>query len=361
VPKPVLRGKKPKHEDKVRKAIEQPDPQEFKFTAPSGNFDAMISTGSTLLDLAVSGYRVKGGGIPSGIIMECFGPPGCGKTALLVEMIRSTQIRGGQAWVLDPEARMDASYMETYGVNIKAEGTNYSRPDTVEQIFDCIRTAIPKRKDVVNIVAPDSLAAFTTEMGMDGKDKRGQARAKAFSQGMTHVAREIPDKRLVIACSNQMRQGEYGDYATGGNAVKFYSSVRIRMKINKVIDKERQIKKTDPDDPDSISGTFSKSIGIVTECQVIKNSCDPPYRKAPIVITFGYGIDDIRANLQFNKDVTSATKYECTDGKSYVSMFDAVKYVEDKELEKQVRKRTIKLWYKIQKELEVERKPKIRM
>jgi len=197
-------------------------------------------------------------------------------------------------------------------------------------------------------------------MGMDGKDKRGQARAKAFSQGMTTVAREIPDKTLVLACSNQLRQGDYGDYATGGNAVKYYSSIRIRMKMTSVYDKERVITK-DKEDLDSIAGTFSKSVGIVTECQVIKNSCDSPYRKAPLVITFHYGIDDIRANLQFNKDVTKGVKYECTDNKSYVAMFDAVRYVEDNSLENSVKERTITLWYKIQKALEVKRKPKIRI
>lgn len=367
MPVPVVRRKPentapPQPAAEVQRQMDEETPQEFTFVPPSGNFDAMISSGSTLLDLAISGGRVYGGGIPSGVIIEAFGPESVGKTALLIEMIRSTTLRGGQAWILDPEARMDASYMQIYGVDINKENCQYSRPDTVPQIFDCITGAVPKNKGVVNIVAPDSLAAFTTQMTLDGKDKRGQQRAKEFSQGMTKVARMIPDKNLVLACSNQMRQGEFGDYATGGMAVKYYASLRIKMIPKGVIDKEVKVDlKKDDTDPDPIQGIFKSATGIKTECTIVKNSCDVPQRKANIVITFRYGIDDIRANLQFNKDVTTDTKYECCgNDKSYVALIDAVRYVEDHALEDALRERTRRLWYKIQKRLDVPRKPKVR-
>uniref|UniRef100_A0A6M3IW63 Putative RecA n=1 Tax=viral metagenome TaxID=1070528 RepID=A0A6M3IW63_9ZZZZ len=359
----LIRRKKevaPSPAEEVKEQIKVEEPQEFDFTPPKGNFKYRASTGSTLLDLSISGHRVPGGGVPSGIIMEVFGPPSVGKTSVLAELIASVQVRGGESWIADPEARMDHSYMEIYGTKIDSK--NYFRPDTVPEFFDIIRKSNPKNPEITNIVAADSLAAFSTDLEMGEKgDKRGQQRAKEFSQGMRIVAREIDAKNLIIACSNQTRQGDFGDITPGGNAIPFHASLRIKMKLLGLIDKKKEFKKADDNsDSDALKGIFEKKTGIITECHIIKSSLDEPYRRAPIYIVFGYGIDDIRANLQFCKDVTGGTKYECPDGKSYVAIVDAIRYTEDNELEGHLKARTRKLWYKIQHALKTERKPKTR-
>lgn len=315
------------------------------------SFEKMISTGSTLLDLAISGDRCYEGGVPGGIIIEIAGPSAAGKTAILTEMAVSAQTRGGEARFDDPEARLNQEYTRIYGLQLEAE--NYNRPDTVKEMFNGLWAWEPKNKDVINISCEDSLAALSTEMEMESEDKYGMKRAKEFSEGLRKTCRMIANNNWIIACSNQERDGTTGTTTPGGKAIPYYSSLRIRIAP---YFKGSKIKRTK-----TINGkTFEKIIGIRSLCTIIKSSIDAPHRTANIFIVFGVGVDDIRGNLFYLKDVNGTKKYECPDGESYVSIEKAIEYVENHDLEEDLRKQTIEKWHEINDAFKTERKPKKR-
>ena len=125
--------KKESTADQIR-ARSKAEPEPVKTTSNKGDFTAVVSTGSTLLDLAISGGRIRGGGVPSGILLEIYGPSGTGKTAVLAEMCAATQVKGGHVKFLDPEARLDQEYMRIYGMELEKD--EYYMPDTVNEVFD---------------------------------------------------------------------------------------------------------------------------------------------------------------------------------------------------------------------------------
>ena len=122
-------------------------------------FDKVISTGSTLLDLAISGGRTYYGGIPGGILVEIYGPAGSGKTAILSEMAAYAQGKKAKAEFMDPEGRLDAEYARIYDMAINKE--NYSRPDTVTDVFDYIWKRKTQASNYIDIIGIDSLAALS--------------------------------------------------------------------------------------------------------------------------------------------------------------------------------------------------------
>ena len=193
----------------------------------------VISTGSTLLDLAISGGRIRGGGVPGGIIMEVFGPSGSGKTAILSELCASSQANGGEVCFLDPEARLDRQYCNIYGLSLPDKA--YYRPDTVTEMFTFIEEWSPSSSDTINVIAADSLAALSTETEMEDRDKMGMRRAKEFSEGLRKTCRLIANKEWLIACSNQVREGVMGEVTPGGKGIPFYSSLRIRVRLRSKI------------------------------------------------------------------------------------------------------------------------------
>ncbi len=314
-----------------------------------GNFDFLVSTGSTLLDLAISGGKVKEGGIPGGIIVEVFGPPGVGKTAILSETCGNAQRKGGSIKFLDPEGRLDAEYSRIYGMNLEKE--NYARPNTVSELFDeHILNWKPDNKKAINIIAADSLAALTTELELEKGDKMGMKRGKEFSQGLRKTCRLIRNNNWIILCSNQIRQGEYGEFTPGGFGIPFYSSLRIKLKPHKTgkhITRKIKFKGKD----------YEKIIGIKTSCKIEKSIIDDPYREADIYIIFGYGIDDIRGNLQFIKETLDETTYDCFT-KKYKGIEAAIKYIEEKDLVDKLRNKTIELWHELENSFKVNRKNK---
>jgi recombination protein RecA len=329
-------------------------------TTPSGanvptNFATTVSTGSTLLDLAISGGRLERGGIPGGIIVEIFGPSGAGKSALLSELSASTQSRGGKVKFLDPEARLDKAYTEIYGVNIK-EDFEYARPDTVSGMFvDEIWNWDTPNKDVINMIAADSLAALSTNMEMDNDDgdKMGMRRAKEFSEGLRKTCRLIAQNNWLIAMSNQIRMGEGGKVTTpGGHGVPFYASLRMQIKpgypTSKIV-KKKKMGKTE----------VSKVLGILSEVTIVKSSVDDPWRTAPLSIIFGYGIDTIRDELQYYKDLTGETTYNCFD-KTYAAMDPAIAFIEDNGFKRKLQDRTIGLWNEVQDKFKTNRRVKDR-
>jgi recombination protein RecA len=312
------------------------------------SFDNVISTGSTLLDLNISGKRRRDGGIPGGIIAEIFGPAGSGKTAVLAEIAASAQVKSGDALFLDPEARLDQEYARIYGMILEAK--NYSRPDTVANVFDKIYEWEPEDKTKTNVILIDSLAALSTELELEKGDKMGMKRAKDFSQGLRKTARLISNNKWVVACTNQVRDGEYGETTPGGKAIPFYSSLRIRVSQSSVI--EKKVKINDKE--------IKKIIGIESKCFIKKSTVDEPFRTCDIYIIFGYGIDDVRGNLQYIKDMTNSTVYLCPNDKTYQSIEKAIFYIEENNLQIELKNKTIELWNEIEDHFKVTRIPKVR-
>lgn len=317
----------------------------------------MVSTGSTLLDLSISGKRKRGGGFPGGILVEIFGRSGSGKTAILTETAASTQYSGGDIRFLDPEDRLDEEYARLYGMELSKE--NLYKPKYISELFNLINNWNPS-PEYINTIAADSLAAFSTETEMESGDKRGQMRAKAFSEGTRKMALKIGEENKLIICSNQIRQGDYGDITPGGQAVPFYSSVRIRIKQTEKIEKQRSLKRKIVDskgkEKTKSGSAVKKVIGIWSECELVKNSVDDPFRKAPIRLIFGHGIDDIGANIHWLKTV----KGDDTFYKGYKDYESAIAYVENEDLEDELREEVITTWEEIENLFNQNRKPKKR-
>jgi len=339
---------------------------------------ATVSTGSLLLDLAISGLKTRYGGLPGGILAEISGPPGSAKTTILGEIIGGIQRLGGQARIKDSEARLDSDYCRMMG--IKFDPSIYSVPKTVTDVIEAIIGPLEEKSGktrrnwdlawkpdpkFINCEGVDSLAALSTRMEMEQGDKMGQRRAKEFSEGLRIICSHIKDYNILMACSNQLRDNVGGGMFSpstitpGGQAIGFYSSVRIQLKAI------GRIKR----------GTEGKQIiiGKNIEAFVSKNSLDIEYRSAPIRIIFGYGIDDLGANMEWLKKHSELSEL---DGKKYAgyvignktfpvntpggALETAIKYVEDNNLEQDIRELVVDLWNKLEFEARPQRKEKVR-
>jgi len=324
-----------------------------------GNFDTVISSGSTLLDLAISGKRVRGGGFPGGVLVEGFGPSQSGKTALLSEIAGNIERQKGENQFHDPEARLDEEFARIFGMHIPKK--NYFRPDTVTELFKQARAWEPENDSkfsIINGIFADSLAALSTEMEMGNEDgdKMGMRRAKEFSEELRKFCRIIKQKNYLMICSNQIRintdANKYSPkYTTpGGEAVKFYASIRLKFNNPKKITEELTFK----------GKKIEKVIGIETEIEVVK-SVDEPYRTAPLIIIYGYGIDDIRANLQYIKKYTGSSIYTLNGENLNVSMEKSIQMIEkDPKLITELKNEVIDLWELIDSKFDSNRK-KIRL
>jgi len=325
-----------------------------KHSEYEGDSTSVISTGSTLLDLAISGGRVYGGGIPAGILVEIFGPAGCGKTVLLCEIAGAIQRLKGQIMFHDPEARLNKQFARMF--DLDTSSVIYSTPDTITEIFKAIRNWEPP--EGLNGIFADSLAALSTNMEMENEegDKMGMRRAKEFSEELRKTCRVIASKKHLMVCSNQVRvnidAGPWGQkYTTpGGEAIGFYSSLRLRAQ------KPQKIKETV-----TVAGKkIARVIGVETEFEVFKSTVWKPYRTAPVTIIFDYGIDDVRTNLQFIKDYTNNTSYQIGGKTLSNSIKKAITMVEEEGLVQQLKEEVIALWTKIEEQFSSERVPKKR-
>ena len=353
--KPLVRKKTNKPLSAQLKARVQ-KPFSVKKEGYEGNTETMISTGSTLLDLAISGGRKRGGGIPGGILLEAFGPNGSGKTVVLCEIAGAIQRLGGDVQFNDPEARLNKQFAKMF--DFDTDNIEINEPDTVTEVFDALRKWEPKGKAEVSGVLTDSLAALSTDMEMEKEegDKLGMRRAKEFSEGLRKACRLIKKNNYIMACSNQIRENAggttYGEKFTvpGGKAIGFYSSIRLRFHTPEKIRKSRTIGGKE----------VKKVIGVKTKVEVYKNSCDAPYRTADLYILFDYGVDDIRANLQYLKDYSKNTMYCIEEVQLSKSLDDAVRIVEQGQLEDDLRVAVRDLWEEIEDKFKVERKKKRR-
>lgn len=317
-----------------------------------GNMGMIVSTGSTLLDLAISGGRTRGGGMPAGILVEIFGPASSGKTVLLCEIAGAIKRQGGEVMFKDPEARLNKQFAKLFDLDIDA--INYDTPSTVPEVFAPIRKWIPENTSKINGVFADSLAALSTEMELDDKDQYGTRRAKEFSEELRKTCRIISQKNLLMVCSNQIRQnidaGPWGQKwkSPGGEAIGFYSSLRLRMLNTAKISKKVTI----------AGKEVTRVIGVKTDIEVFKSSVWSPFRVAPLTIIFDYGIDDVRQNLQFVKDYTKNTTYAVGDLSLGPAMDKAIDIVEEGGMEKELRDEVIDLWQEIESKFTSNRKPK---
>jgi len=316
-----------------------------------------ISTGSTLLDLAISGGRVRGGGLPGGILVEIFGPSGSGKTVLLSEIAGDIQRKGGKVMFNDPEARLNPQFSRMFG--LKLEEGIYTRPDTVTEVFKAVREWEPGGDETtIHGIMADSLAALSTDLEMEAKegDKMGMRRAKEFSEELRKTCRILAKKNYLMVCSNQIRQnidaGPYGQKYTspGGEAIAFYSSLRLRTKILNKIKKEKKVNGKD----------IKRVIGVEIEVEVFKSSIWKPYHVAPVTILFDYGIDDIRQNLQFLKTYSGKSTYTLNGESLGNSIEAAIEKIEGENREEELRQEVILLWNRIEHQFESQRKPKRR-
>lgn len=321
----------------------------------AGNTEVMISTGSTLLDLAISGGRVRGGGIPGGIIVEIFGPESSGKTVLLCEIAGGIQRHGGNIMFHDPEARLNNQFAQIF--DLKTDDMDYMTPNTVTEVFTALRGWEPDN-DKINGIITDSLAALSTDLEMDEEegDKMGMRRAKEFSEGFRKTARLITDSNLLMVCSNQIREnvdrGNFGQKysAPGGKAIGFYSSLRLRTNKLGNLTRERTIK----------GKKHKLAFGAKIEVEVFKSSVWHPSRRVPVTIDFSYGIDDIRENLNYIKLITGSTQFTMGGTILHKDREKAIAIIEESDLSQDLRNEVIDTWEEVEEKFKVERKPKKR-
>ena len=252
-----------------------------------------ISTGSTMLDLAISNR--PNGGVAVGKITELNGLEGSGKSLIGSHLLASTQKKDGIAVYIDTESAVSQEFLRAIGVDTSK--MLYVHLETVEEIFDTIETIVTKiresNKDKLVTILVDSLAAASTKVEMDADfDKDGWATAKAIiiSKAMRKVTQMIARQKVALVFTNQLRQKlgvMFGDPWTtsGGKALPFHSSTRVRFK-----------------NAGQIKDGNKVTIGIKIKGQVIKNRLGPPMRTVEFPLYFDKGIDDFGSWLTVMKE-----------------------------------------------------------
>jgi recombination protein RecA len=286
----------------------------------------VVSTGSLGLDIALGV-----GGLPRGRIVEIYGPESSGKTTLTLQVIAEMQKLGGTAAFIDAEHALDASYAQKIGVNV--EDLLVSQPDTGEQALEIVDMLV--RSGAVDIVVIDSVAALTPKAEIEGDmgDSHMGLQARLMSQALRKLTGNIKRANTLVIFINQIRMKigiMFGspETTTGGNALKFYASVRLDIR------RIGSVKKGDD------------TLGNETRVKVVKNKVAPPFKQAEFEILYGEGISfvgelvDLGVNLGFIQKSGSWYAYggdKIGQGKENAKTFLKENPEKAKELEAKIR------------------------
>lgn len=286
---------------------------------------ALLSSGSLSLDIAL------GGGYPKGRIIEIYGPESSGKTTLTLHAIAEIQKQGGTAAFIDAEHALDPAYAKKVGVD--TENLLVSQPDNGEQALEIVETLV--RSNAVDLIVVDSVAALTPQAEIDGEmgDSHMGLQARLMSQALRKLTGIINKSKATVIFINQIRMKigvMFGnpETTTGGNALKFYASVRADIRrIGQIKDGEN-------------------IVGNRTKVKIVKNKIAPPFRVAEFDIMYNEGIsktgDVLDLGVQYGVVGKSGAWFDYNDGKIGQGREATKRYLKENpkvldEIEKKVR------------------------
>lgn len=273
----------------------------------------VVSTGSLGLDIALGI-----GGLPKGRIIEIFGPESSGKTTLTLQTIAECQKQGGTCAFIDAEHALDPIYAKKLGVNIDA--LLVSQPDNGEQALEIADMLV--RSGAVDMIVVDSVAALTPKAEIEGEmgDSHMGLQARLMSQALRKITGNAKRSNCMVIFINQIRMKigvMFGspETTTGGNALKFYASVRLDIRRIGGVKEGEEI------------------VGSETRVKVIKNKMAPPFRQTEFQILYGEGINRLGEVIDLGVDIGAVGKsgawYSYGDGKIGQGKANTVKYLQE--------------------------------